>query len=311
MNTDFYLERGKEHAICEDFATAGIIDGHGFALVSDGCSSSKEVDFGSRILVHAARDNLRSLLALSAPFDAVGFAKATIAKAGKVLGCFAALPTSILDATLLLALVRPEHCNQCRGRHAEAPLSDATSGPENIPSLPASAAAKHRFRAQVFFWGDGVVVVRRKERVTATLLRFAGNAPFYLSYALNNPRRQAYLDQHGGGKEVLRVAFDSDGKEVWRANRQEISADPLTPHQEQFDLESGDSLALVSDGITQFFAAENTPIAWEKLAPRFVDFKRPGGVFVRRRMNFFERENRAAGLRHLDDLSVAAITLLP
>src|SRR5689334_24245825 len=131
MNTDFYLERGKEHAICEDFATTGIIGGHGFALVSDGCSSSKEVDFGSRILVHAAKDNLTTLLASGAPFDAIAFAQATIARAGKVVGCFELLPVTTLDATLLLALVRPD-------RDTES------------------------FWAQVCFWGDGLAIMRKK-----------------------------------------------------------------------------------------------------------------------------------------------------
>jgi hypothetical protein len=280
MNTDFYLERGRDHAICEDFATAGMAGGIGFAMVSDGCSSSKEVDFGSRILVHAARDNLIPLLVSGASFEAVGFGEATIAKAGKVLGCFEGLPASTLDATLLLGLVEPD-----------------------------SPAGGHR--AHVYFWGDGVVIVRTKERVIATLLRFAGNAPFYLSYALNAARQQAYLDQHGGRKEVVRVTFDLTGTELSRETRRETGPDPLAPYAEQFDLEAGDSLALVSDGITQFFASDNTPIAWETLAPKFVDFKRPKGVFVRRRMNFFERENPAAGIRHLDDLSVAAVTFLP
>jgi hypothetical protein len=279
MNTDFYLERGRDHAICEDFATAGMAAGQGYALVSDGCSSSKDVDFGSRILVHAARDNLTPILASGSSFDAVAFAEATIAKAGSVLGCFAAMPNSSLDATLLLALVRPDKPAGC-------------------------------FRAQVCFWGDGVAIMRRKDRVVATLLRFAGNAPFYLSYALNARRRHAYLDHQGGQKEILRVTFDLAGKEILREERQEAGPDPLVPYQEQFDLEAGDSLALVSDGLTQFFAADNILVPWETLAPRFVDFKRPAGVFVRRRMNFFQRENHAAGIRHLDDLSVAAITLL-
>src|SRR6185436_19119745 len=106
MNTDYYLKRGRNHSVCEDFATAGIQDGQGFALVSDGCSASKEVDFGSRILVHAARDNFSALLKNGA-FDAVDFASATIGKAGKVLECFSTLPDSTLDATLLLAWVRP------------------------------------------------------------------------------------------------------------------------------------------------------------------------------------------------------------
>ena len=281
MNTDFYLERGKEHAICEDFAATGIIGGHGFALVSDGCSSSKEVDFGSRILVHAAKDNLTTLVASGAPFDAIVFAEATIAKAAKVVGCFESQPVSTLDATLLLALISPDTANT------------------------------KLLHAQICFWGDGVAIVRKKDRVSATLLRFAANAPFYMSYALNAERKQVYLGTQGGCKEIQKVTFDLAGNELSRTDREEVNADPLTPYQERLELEPGDSLALVSDGITQFFAGDNRPIPWETLAPRLVDFKRPAGVFVRRRMNFFERENRAAGVRHLDDLSVAAITLLP
>jgi hypothetical protein len=279
MYTDFYLKRGKDHAICEDFAATGIIGEHGFALVSDGCSSSKEVDFGSRILVHSAKDNLMTLLASGAPFDATAFAAATIAKTAEVVGCFRSLPVSTLDATLLLALVR----------------SDSTT---------------ESFCAQVCFWGDGVAIVRKKERVVATMLRFPGNAPCYLTYSLDESRRQAYLEHQGGRRQILRVTLDLEGKEISREESEECFVDPIVPHQEQFSLEAQDSLALVSDGITQFFTAENTPVSWEKLAPKFVDFKKPTGVFVRRRMNFFERENRAAGLRHLDDLSVAAITLL-
>ena len=220
-----------------------------------------------------------TLLASGPPFDAIAFAEATIAKAGKAVGCFESLPVSTLDATLLLALVRPDR---------------------TIDS----------FFAQVCFWGDGLAIVRKKDRVVATMLRFAGNAPYYLSYSLETSRRQAYLEHQGGRRQILRVTLDLEGKEISREESEECFVDPIVPHHEQFSLETGDSLALVSDGITQFFTAENTPILWEKLAPKFVDFKRPTGVFVRRRMNFFERENSAVGLRHLDDLSVAAITLL-
>lgn len=255
---------------------AGLVGDQGFALVSDGCSSSKEVDFGSRILVHAARDNLATPPASGASFDAAAFAEATIIKAGKVAGCFAALPLSALDATLVLALVRPGNAS---------------------------------FQAQVFFWGDGAVIVRKKDRVVATLLGFARNAPCYLSYSLNELRRNAYFEHHGGQRHLERVTQDLNGTPLSRETRQEVMADPLVPYQEQFTLETGDSLALVSDGITQFFTPENTPVSWEKLAPKLVEFKTSTGVFLRRRMNFFERENREVGIRHLDDLSVAAITL--
>ena len=41
MNTDEYFKKGKGHAVCEDFACNGKIQEWHYAIISDGCSSSK------------------------------------------------------------------------------------------------------------------------------------------------------------------------------------------------------------------------------------------------------------------------------
>ena len=61
MNTDCYYEIGHSHIFCEDYALAGIVNNIGYAIVSDGCSSSDNVDVGARVLAHIAKVFLRNL----------------------------------------------------------------------------------------------------------------------------------------------------------------------------------------------------------------------------------------------------------
>jgi len=52
MIADCYFAIGKTHRICEDFAWA---DGLSLAVISDGCSSSHNTDWGARFLCRAAQ----------------------------------------------------------------------------------------------------------------------------------------------------------------------------------------------------------------------------------------------------------------
>jgi len=48
MIADHHFCIGKTHKVCEDYATSGITeDGVTYAIASDGCSSSKDTDFGA------------------------------------------------------------------------------------------------------------------------------------------------------------------------------------------------------------------------------------------------------------------------
>jgi len=275
MNADYYIEKGQSHDFCEDFALAGKIGESAYAILSDGCSSSEHVDLGARLLVHAAKDGMAA--AFCAPkVDWESFARKAINKAQRAARCFESLPNTVLDATLMLASVVPD------GNGA--------------------------FEATACAWGDGAILVKRGDAIAATLIRFSMNAPFYLSYHLDPQRSQAYLEKQGGVKDVLRSTLVPDSPSTIQTTRESVSQ-PLKPYVESITLQPGDSLVLVSDGIAQFFAGDNTPIPWESIAPEFINYKQMTGVFLRRRMNFFQRKNRADGVTHLDDVSGAAITV--
>lgn len=58
MNTGAAFYIGKTHKICEDYACHGNVS-EPYILLSDGCSSSPNTDFGSRILTQVAGDLIR------------------------------------------------------------------------------------------------------------------------------------------------------------------------------------------------------------------------------------------------------------
>jgi len=58
MNADAHFGIGKTHKICEDYAIAGDFGIRPYAIVCDGCSSSRNTDIGARLLARAAAENL-------------------------------------------------------------------------------------------------------------------------------------------------------------------------------------------------------------------------------------------------------------
>lgn len=84
---------GYRHRVCEDYAVAGQGPGGAFAIVSDGCSSSPQSDYGARLLTAAAAREL-ALGALST---------ATVLAAAERAAAAVGLSSTALDATLLCA----------------------------------------------------------------------------------------------------------------------------------------------------------------------------------------------------------------
>lgn len=59
IKADSYYSIGKSHQFCQDYAQAD--SNQGYACISDGCSGSKDSDFGSRFLVKSFAKNLNSI----------------------------------------------------------------------------------------------------------------------------------------------------------------------------------------------------------------------------------------------------------
>jgi hypothetical protein len=103
MNTNSTYSIGKDHVVCEDYALdyTGLIIA--YAIVSDGCSSSPEVDFGARCLAMSAKRELRRNP------DMLFDGKDAIANAQRVTDVFPYLSPQFLDATLLVACINDKN----------------------------------------------------------------------------------------------------------------------------------------------------------------------------------------------------------
>lgn len=99
-HADEYFAIGKAHTVCQDYVRCGTLpNGRAYVIVSDGCSSSKDTDIGSRILVLAAESYLRNNRIPLAPsaFD-------VIVTNARVICHQLGLNQTALDATLILAI---------------------------------------------------------------------------------------------------------------------------------------------------------------------------------------------------------------
>jgi len=104
MHPDAHLEIGSTHDICEDYARGAFVIHQGkklpVAIVSDGCSSSPDTDFGSRILTWTTFQEVTAKGEAFRPSD-IALKSNAPAQAG------AMAPTS-LDATLLVLVPTEE-----------------------------------------------------------------------------------------------------------------------------------------------------------------------------------------------------------
>jgi hypothetical protein len=101
-NSDCAFYLGSTHEVCEDYGVAGeaVLPGSGeasdYAIISDGCSSSKDSDIGARLIVKAA-ECLMIGNALSNPGELHSTAAAIALEQARMIG----LDRTAVDATLI------------------------------------------------------------------------------------------------------------------------------------------------------------------------------------------------------------------
>jgi hypothetical protein len=165
MNSDCFFAMGKTHTVCEDYALSGEHDGRPFAIIADGCSSSRHTDVGARLLVMAL---LRTIGACGGDYRSAMDSAIHVAYSATKMFDF---PSKCLDATLLLVVGYPD-------------------------------AGELDPKFEVYAAGDGAIVARNEDRVMTKIIEYDRGAPEYLSYKLNPERHAGYLEEYGNHKTV-------------------------------------------------------------------------------------------------------------
>lgn len=91
MLTDSFFVQGFTHQVCEDYA----VHGGDYAIISDGCSSGTDTDFGARLLAKAAEEHIQDILRPNVFLQGVSTTTRTQQRT------FPNLPDSCLTATLM------------------------------------------------------------------------------------------------------------------------------------------------------------------------------------------------------------------
>jgi len=156
-------------------------------------------------------------------------------------------------------------------------------------------------KMKAYLYGDGLLVHKTKDGCHVTHIHLTSGAPDYLSYHLDPLRRQAYENIEGNRKEITCESLTEQGMIT--------TGTPLEPLTLTADVQAGDVIAVISDGINSFRKADNEPIDWRDLVDEFTGYKTTEGEFVLRRIAAFKRKCLKEGITHSDDISIASIVV--
>lgn len=297
MGTDCAFQIGKTHDICEDYALASdcgslIKDGDNitFAIVSDGCSSSRKTDIGSRVLSSAAVEQLNNIVAVTKNLNNFN-ANVCISKARDIVKSLS-LPTRTVDATLLMATV-----------------SDCV---------------------QVKLYGDGFVAIGLDNGDIFTLrLEYHEGYPFYLNYLPESgihfqnwknlySQKTIHTSIISNGEIIRKECFPCTCEYFDRKNDKKkpaiyITGDTFETNM-SIDLNSLKWVTLISDGVDSFYKTEeadtsliNIDIDYNEVISEALNFKNFNGKFMQRRLNRFLKFCQKNNWHHADDISFSSI----
>jgi hypothetical protein len=284
--TDSFFNIGSTHLVCEDYAMSGSfknIESNplSYAIVSDGCSSSDNVDLGARLLTHAARYEIENFYRCkdfyqnsSVEYRHKIVGDAIVKRASNCLDVLGGVLKSSLDATLIYV------------------VSDGE-------------------KTFVNAYGDGNIVIKTRDYIEVINISFETGAPYYLSYLLNDSRRYEYerfTKEGEAKKKIHKSIYDNDGGLIAETFDSVEYDHPFCIAVDNSVI----SVSLFSDGIETYrYFCEDANCkrthGLQYISEELVGFKNFGEDFAKRRIKSFHKRGRETSLEHEDDVSVGAI----
>lgn len=277
---DSYVEIGNTHNICQDYVLHGTVGEIPFIAVSDGCSSSKFTDIGSRLLTLSFKRALVDFANLPmtnqmTEREIFDFIHSRLLFRLQYNLESLALKSSVADATMLFAFV---------------------------------------FDNRLFtkMYGDGHVVYRHVNGQQEQIQRhYSGNNPYYISYQLDYLRNKAY----DPSTELTQTVTKFPDVSEHTHNKVPYNA----PYEEVRPISEIQSISLFSDGIESYSISPKSPdysttigksstietsIYW---VCEMTSYKNCNGEYVKRRMKRIAMDNTKNHIEHHDDVSVATL----
>ncbi len=278
--TDHYFHIGSAHLTsgkpCQDYAISDVYEKMAFAIVSDGCSTGRHTDVGSRLLslstASAIRDHWitrRKIDVIKSPVEIGVGQSIVLAGMQDTLG----LITEDMLATCVYAYISPQG-------------------------------------GIIHIEGDGVVAIKyRNGRILMSNFEWLDNKPFYPAY--KNGNLQNFINAHGGKLCSQRLReevwmIDPDGEDIpFDLNEYSLSLGlrGITFEISRKEIEEKvEFIAVFSDGVTQIDGLD-----WKDAVENFLAFKNTTGAFAKRRMIRGIKDTQKNGKGPFDDISYAVV----
>lgn len=264
LNTDIFLKIGDSHKVCEDYIIKGYLPVP-FIILSDGCSSSNNTEMGARILCHLAKQYMyyRGIDLYDLDYYKMG---AWVIHNAELTARQLGLKVSCLDATLIVSYEL-----------------DNT--------------------VYVYMYGDGAVITQDEGgTIQVDHIEFTNNAPYYLSYLIDEFRDEIYHENKNS--KSLHMTY-ADGS----SNFDDMAYDAKIIHK--YSLSAHPNIFICSDGIDSFIKKDPNQREIVKpleVLPPMMAFKNVKGEFLKRRMKRALKDLESQSIVHYDDLSIGAYT---
>ncbi len=265
---DSHYTIGRLHLLCQDYVCQGWKP-FPYVVLSDGCSAAPDSDLGARLLTLNAR-RLLPWFALPVANEAERVDRhwrlgrrivRRAARQARDLG----INEDVLDATLLVAWCAED-------------------------------------TVYVHLYGDGCIAARRADGEIAVIeVEYAENAPYYLSYLLDQERHDLYASAIGDPSIAQSVHYLSETGATRRL-------EPFnTATVFSFSLAALPTVAIATDGLHSLVNAETGDrLGTLPVARELLDFADINDGFVTRRLRQALVGYGRQGVFNFDDLSLGA-----
>lgn len=279
METDSYYEIGSSHKICQDYCISIQEDKIAYAILSDGCSSSKDSAIGACLLSILAKSvilHLKDRIAIDSSSYISNFSNILISKLLDLQNSLN-VSSNVFDATLLISIIEKDYF-------------------------------------MCFGWGDGFFISKYyNDHTIIKDISYYDDAPYYPSYDMDSSRRLSYQSTYVEKGFITRAStcLDKDGNYSF-SNCTQINncmSPILIANDNIRDIKS---ITLCSDGLKTYYNdddKEKKKLNESFIIPKILAYKSTKGEFVTRRMLRLKKEMQEANISHSDDISCTTIIL--
>jgi hypothetical protein len=274
MCADIFYTIGATHQVCQDFA---LTDGQSYVIVSDGCSSAKDSDWGSRLLAKALEESFREKARMK----------------------WSRMPESLINESV---------------KQAES-YANLLKINKDCLAATLMAAYKTEEGIHAFISGDGSIVAKFGGSLQIIDHSYDSGAPYYLYYNLEDGLKDGYRQHFGNGEVHIEtsVVEVNRGRRTVRDTLSGPSMGRITSHY-FFPKEEFTCVGIVTDGLKSFVkqvkkhtSITNESVPFENFIGDLFSFKTHEGQYVHRRCQRAFREFHNQGIKHNDDFAMGVI----